>query len=59
MGKFGGRELNYYSDLDLIFLYEADGLTMPGAALAARQRRLTTSISSASWRSGSSRWPAS
>jgi len=27
MGKFGGRELNYRSDLDLIFLYEADGLT--------------------------------
>jgi len=29
MGKFGGRELNYYSDLDLIFLYEADGMTVP------------------------------
>lgn len=28
MGKFGGRELNYYSDLDLIFLYEADGVTV-------------------------------
>ena len=28
MGKFGGRELNYYSDLDLVFLYEADGLTV-------------------------------
>lgn len=27
MGKFGGRELNYYSDLDVIFLYEADGPT--------------------------------
>lgn len=27
MGKFGGRELNYHSDLDLIFLYEADGVT--------------------------------
>lgn len=30
LGKFGGRELNYYSDLDLIFLYEADGATVPG-----------------------------
>ncbi len=30
MGKFGGRELNYYSDLDLIFLYEADGSTLHG-----------------------------
>ncbi len=29
MGKFGGRELNYLSDLDLIFLYEADGKTKP------------------------------
>ena len=28
MGKFGGREMNYYSDLDLIFLYEADGNTV-------------------------------
>ena len=31
MGKFGGRELNYYSDLDLVFLYEADGMTVPTA----------------------------
>lgn len=38
MGKFGGRELNYYSDLDLIFLYEADGLTIP----ARRTRREET-----------------
>jgi glutamate-ammonia-ligase adenylyltransferase len=29
MGKFGGRELNYNSDLDLIFLYEQDGHTVP------------------------------
>jgi glutamate-ammonia-ligase adenylyltransferase len=29
LGKFGGCELNYYSDLDLIFLYEADGMTSP------------------------------
>ncbi len=28
LGKFGGRELNYYSDLDVIFLYEADGTTV-------------------------------
>ncbi|MGD9720821.1 MAG: bifunctional [glutamate--ammonia ligase]-adenylyl-L-tyrosine phosphorylase/[glutamate--ammonia-ligase] adenylyltransferase [Pirellulales bacterium] len=38
LGKFGGRELNYYSDLDLIFLYEADGTT----AHARRTRRDTT-----------------
>jgi len=27
MGKLGGRELNYSSDLDLIFVYEATGAT--------------------------------
>ena len=27
LGKFGGRELNYHSDLDLIFLYVGDGST--------------------------------
>jgi len=38
LGKFGGRELNYYSDLDLIFLFEADGMT----AHSRRSRRDTT-----------------
>jgi len=27
MGKFGGREMNYHSDLDTVFLYEAEGHT--------------------------------
>ncbi len=27
LGKLGGRELNYHSDLDLIFVYEEDGMT--------------------------------
>jgi glutamate-ammonia-ligase adenylyltransferase len=27
LGKFGGRELNYHSDLDLIFVHECDGWT--------------------------------
>jgi len=27
MGKFGGREMNSHSDLDVVFLYEADGNT--------------------------------
>jgi [glutamine synthetase] adenylyltransferase / [glutamine synthetase]-adenylyl-L-tyrosine phosphorylase len=27
MGKFGGMEMNYHSDLDVVFLYEADGQT--------------------------------
>jgi glutamate-ammonia-ligase adenylyltransferase len=29
MGKLGGRELNYHSDLDIIFVYEGDGETRP------------------------------
>jgi [glutamine synthetase] adenylyltransferase / [glutamine synthetase]-adenylyl-L-tyrosine phosphorylase len=37
MGKFGGREMNYHSDLDLIFLYEADGQTAAPAGMPARQ----------------------
>ncbi|MCA9184630.1 MAG: hypothetical protein KDA99_03395, partial [Planctomycetales bacterium] len=31
MGKFGGREPNYHSDLDVIFLYEMEGMTGPTA----------------------------
>ena len=27
MGKFGGREMNYHSDLDIVFLYESEGHT--------------------------------
>jgi glutamate-ammonia-ligase adenylyltransferase len=30
LGKLGGREPNYHSDLDLVFLYEAEGATLPG-----------------------------
>ena len=29
LGKLGGRELNYHSDLDLMLLYEGDGRTGP------------------------------
>ncbi|PLX85028.1 MAG: bifunctional [glutamate--ammonia ligase]-adenylyl-L-tyrosine phosphorylase/[glutamate--ammonia-ligase] adenylyltransferase [Desulfuromonas sp.] len=29
MGKLGGMELNYHSDLDIIFLYEDEGETAP------------------------------
>ncbi|MEO1498369.1 MAG: bifunctional [glutamate--ammonia ligase]-adenylyl-L-tyrosine phosphorylase/[glutamate--ammonia-ligase] adenylyltransferase [Planctomycetota bacterium] len=29
LGKLGGRAPNYHSDLDLIFLYEAEGQTVP------------------------------
>ena len=30
MGKLGGLELNYHSDLDIIFVYEQEGKTQPG-----------------------------
>ncbi len=30
LGKLGGREMNYHSDLDLVFLYEEDGATQGG-----------------------------
>ncbi|MCS7237548.1 MAG: bifunctional [glutamate--ammonia ligase]-adenylyl-L-tyrosine phosphorylase/[glutamate--ammonia-ligase] adenylyltransferase [Thermoguttaceae bacterium] len=30
MGKFGGAELTYRSDLDIVFLYDRDGSTVPG-----------------------------
>ena len=29
MGKFGGREMNYASDVDVIFLYDHDGIVVP------------------------------
>ncbi len=29
MGKFGGHEMSYQSDLDVVFLYEGDGETVP------------------------------
>lgn len=29
LGKLGGREPNYHSDLDVVFLYEAEGSTRP------------------------------
>lgn len=42
LGKFGGREPNYHSDLDLIFLYSAEGETKrrvggPRATISNRQ----------------------
>jgi glutamate-ammonia-ligase adenylyltransferase len=31
LGKLGGREMNYHSDLDLLMVYEGDGRTAPPA----------------------------
>ena len=74
MGKLGGREMNYHSDLDIVFLFEVEGHTRCGASSAAgrlsplppgegrvraaRQRRRPISTSSANSASGSSRPPA-
>jgi [glutamine synthetase] adenylyltransferase / [glutamine synthetase]-adenylyl-L-tyrosine phosphorylase len=41
LGKFGGRELNYHSDLDLIFLHEADGKTDGGSCSMANDQFVT------------------
>ena len=35
LGKLGGREMNYHSDLDLILVYEGDGRTEPPPGSAA------------------------
>jgi [glutamine synthetase] adenylyltransferase / [glutamine synthetase]-adenylyl-L-tyrosine phosphorylase len=37
MGKLGGRELNFSSDIDLIFLYPADGESAGARSLAAQE----------------------
>jgi glutamate-ammonia-ligase adenylyltransferase len=41
MGKLGGREPNYHSDLDLVFLYESEGQTEP----VQKGRQVSTSNS--------------
>ncbi len=41
IGKFGGRELNYHSDLDLVFLHEADGMTAGGLASISNEQFVT------------------
>ena len=45
MGKLGGRELNVSSDIDLIYVYEDDGLTtgVDDGRGVSRARSLSTS----------------
>ena len=54
LGKFGGRELNYHSDLDLVFLHEADGMTAGGPRVdlerAVRHRGRPAAAQGAGWR---------
>jgi [glutamine synthetase] adenylyltransferase / [glutamine synthetase]-adenylyl-L-tyrosine phosphorylase len=40
LGKLGGREPNYHSDADVIFLYEGEGVTQHGAS--RRSKEITT-----------------
>jgi len=43
MGKLGGMELNYHSDLDIIFIYEGEGETRPAPGTdPARFRQQST-----------------
>jgi glutamate-ammonia-ligase adenylyltransferase len=46
MGKLGGRELNFSSDIDLIFLYPADGQTDGARRISAQEYfgRLTRQV---------------
>jgi glutamate-ammonia-ligase adenylyltransferase len=39
MGKLGGLELNYHSDLDIIFIYDSEGQTQPVAETDERRFR--------------------
>jgi glutamate-ammonia-ligase adenylyltransferase len=41
LGKFGGRELNYHSDLDVFFLHEADGETRGGLKSISNEQFVT------------------
>jgi [glutamine synthetase] adenylyltransferase / [glutamine synthetase]-adenylyl-L-tyrosine phosphorylase len=41
LGKLGGRELNYHSDLDLVFLHETDGATSGGTTSIASDQFVT------------------
>jgi glutamate-ammonia-ligase adenylyltransferase len=41
LGKFGGRELNYHSDLDIVFLHETDGHTAGGSRSISNEQFVT------------------
>jgi glutamate-ammonia-ligase adenylyltransferase len=43
LGKFGGRELNYHSDLDLVFLHEDGGRTR-GARQSVSNEQFVTEV---------------
>ncbi len=41
LGKLGGRELNYHSDLDLVFLHEENGMTSGGGRSISNEQFVT------------------
>jgi glutamate-ammonia-ligase adenylyltransferase len=41
LGKLGGRELNYHSDLDLVFLHEENGKTAGGSRSISNEQFVT------------------
>src|SRR5262249_39961083 len=43
LGKLGGRELNYQSDLDLVFLHEEDGM-IPGTRNRVSNEQFVTEV---------------
>lgn len=53
LGKFGGREMNYASDIDIIFLYDHDGLSFH----TRRTRRSTEATTNAHFFNELAQWP--
>jgi len=41
MGKLGGKELSYHSDLDIVFLYSGTGESIPDPGAREETRRIT------------------
>ena len=44
LGKLGGRELNYSSDIDLMFIYGENGQTSSGVSYAEFFKRVSTTL---------------
>lgn len=47
MGKLGGRELNFSSDVDLMFVYDGDGKTSGGSQGSVENKMFFTSLAQA------------
>ena len=49
LGRLGGREMSYHSDVDLIFLYDEDGSISQDSACDGAQRAIKNAEFFASW----------